>query len=227
MLDARGFARGVLVQPSVYGFDNRCLLNALDRACGRVMGVAVPAPESTPADLYALHERCVRGVRCNVLNSGGLDPTVALGWEPVLRELGWHVAFQVDVETIPDVAWYFGRFTVPVVVDHMGRPQPGYTDPDRPGLRQLIELVRAGRCYVKLSAPYRLSVEPPPWRDVRPLARTLVAANPAACLWGTDWPHPQHAAVSIVDLLAALSDWCPEANTKHEMLCEAPRRLYG
>jgi predicted TIM-barrel fold metal-dependent hydrolase len=72
-LDRNGIARGVLVQPSVYGFDNRCLLDALERADGRLRGIAVPAPDTSAAEMEAMHRFGVRGVRCNLINAGGLS----------------------------------------------------------------------------------------------------------------------------------------------------------
>jgi predicted TIM-barrel fold metal-dependent hydrolase len=80
LLDRCGIERGFLVQPSVYGFDNSCMLDALDRGGGRLLGIAVPAPATTHAQLEALHRRGVRGVRCNLLNAGGLDIATALQW---------------------------------------------------------------------------------------------------------------------------------------------------
>jgi predicted TIM-barrel fold metal-dependent hydrolase len=227
LLDRLGLKYGVLVQPSVYGFDNRCMLDALDRADGRLFGVAVPAPDSTPQQLEALHRRGIRGVRCNLLNRGGLEPETVLGWQPVLRELGCHVSFQLAVETVVLASW-FERFDVPLVVDHMGRPAPGRADPSSPALSGLIDLVRDGACFVKLSAPYRLSAVPPPWPDVTPLARALLEANPSACLWATDWPHTQAQEwLPEDDLLRALVAWCPDARTREIVLRDAPVALLG
>src|SRR4051812_36738399 len=87
MLDQHGIAHGVLVQPSVYGFDNGCLIDALDRANGRLFGIAVPPPDATRADLETLHGHGVRGVRCNLINPGGLDLDVIDGWRDTLRAL--------------------------------------------------------------------------------------------------------------------------------------------
>ena len=228
MLDDHGLARGVLVQPSVYGFDNRCLLEALDRAEGRLLGVAVPAPDTLAGELEAMHRRGVRGVRCNLLNSGGLAPEVAVDWQPVLASLGWHVALQVDVGRIADLRAYLERFSVPVVVDHMGRPRAWHADPAAPGPRQLIDLVGEGACFVKLSAPYRLSKAPPPWPDVTPLARALLDANPASCLWASDWPHSNAAPpVHIADLFEALDSWCPPGDARETLMVRAPQGLFG
>jgi predicted TIM-barrel fold metal-dependent hydrolase len=213
-LDRNGIARGVLVQPSVYGFDNRCLLDGLQRADGRLRGIAVPAPDTTAEELEAMHRSGVRGVRCNLMYPGGLGFDAVSAWQPVLHELGWRVELQIALETVTDLAALIERFEGPIVIDHMGRPTPGQCDPSRPALQQLIALVRAGACYVKLSAPYRLSVEKPPWRDVAPLAQALLAANASKCLWGSDWPHLDTGArVTEPDLFAALTEWCPNGQS--------------
>jgi 2-pyrone-4,6-dicarboxylate lactonase len=224
LLDRRGLNRGVLVQPSVYGFDNSCLLDALDRADGRLLGVAVPAPDSTPGQLEAMHRRGVRGVRCNLLNPAGLDTATVIRWQPVLRELGWHVALHLATLGMSVLHAYLDRFDVPVVIDHMGRPKPGRVDPTSP----LVDLVRAGACFVKLSAPYRLSDAAPPWHDVTPLARALLGANPAACLWATDWPHTDtRAVVREDDVFEALDDWCPEPGSKEILMTQGASTLFG
>jgi predicted TIM-barrel fold metal-dependent hydrolase len=228
MLDRYGLARGVLVQPSVYGFDNRCMLEALDRADGRLIGIAVPDPNSSPGDLEEMHRRGVRGVRCNLLNPGGLSAGAVVAWLPVLRAMDWHVELHVDVEAIGDLKAYVERFGIPVVIDHMGRPPPGEARPDSPGLSRLVDLVREGGCFVKLSAPYRLSTAPPPWPDVGPLAQALLSANPAACLWASDWPHTDTPkAVDPDHLFEALDDWTDDPERRRIIMAEAPAGLYG
>jgi predicted TIM-barrel fold metal-dependent hydrolase len=228
LLDRRGLAHGALIQPSIYGFDNRCLIDALDRAGGRLAGIAVPPPDASPRDLEAMHEHGVRGVRCNLINPGGLSPQVVAGWQPVLRALGWHVEVQVTIGGMPSPAAFAASFGVPIVFDHMGRPWPGRIDLASSSIGELIALVRDDKCYVKLSAPYRLSATAAPWDDVTPLARALVSANPRACLWGSDWPHVDIASpVRPDDVFEALEAWCPDPAVKSIVLTEAPMRLYG
>src|SRR6185436_4722044 len=184
---------------------------------GRLRGIAVPAPDATTQDLEAMHERGVRGIRCNLINPGGLSPATVASWQPALRAMGWHVEFHIAVDQLAGWDGLAQSFDIPVVIDHMGRPTPGLVDPQSPALAQLIDFVRAGRCFVKLSAPYRLSAkrESGPvrhsaerdggWADVTPLARALLEANPSACLWGTDWPHVDTApAVDTSDVIDAL-----------------------
>jgi len=229
LLDRLGVHRGVLVQPSVYGFDNRCMLDALDEAGGRLVGVAVPAPDSRPRDLEALHRAKVRAVRCNPLSGpGGLDVDTVLGWRPVLRELGWHVEVHLAMAEVHDLRTWLARFEVPVVIDHMGRPAPGRTDPDRPENQRLVQAVRDGACRVKLSAPYRYSSDPPPWLDVAPLARAFLESNAAACLWATDWPHTDTPTpVGPRDLMAALDEWCPDAAARRSLMARAGELFPG
>ncbi len=227
MLDRHGLAHGVLVQPSVYGFDHRCLVDALDRAGGRLFGIAVPSPHATRADFDALHRHGVRGVRCNLINPGGLTLDALDNWGDTLRALGWHVEMQVRLADVPASVNHLRNLGVPVVVDHMGRPTPADLDPTGGGAKALIDLVCGGTCYVKLSAAYRASAGGPPWRDVTPLARALVTANAAHCLWGTDWPHTDMpAAVYTDDVVAVLGAWCPDAASR-AVVTNSSARLFA
>jgi predicted TIM-barrel fold metal-dependent hydrolase len=226
MLDRHELAHGVLVQPSVYGDDHRCLIDALNRAGGRLFGIAVPSPDATRADLEALHQHGIRGVRCNLINPGGLAIAAVMSWSDVLRALGWHVEAQVRLAAVPETVKHLRGLGVPVVIDHMGRPAPAELDPESDGAKALIDLVRTGDCYVKLSAPYRASAVGPPWRDVSPLARALVAANPAHCLWGSDWPHTDMpTVVNTNDVVDALAEWCPD-ETSRTLVTSSAARLF-
>jgi len=228
MLDRYGIARGVLVQPSVYGHDHRCLLDALDRAGGRLRGVAVPSPEATTQDLEAMHERGVRGVRCNLINPDGLSPAAVAAWKPALRAMGWHVELHIAVGQLAGWNDLIESFDIPVVVDHMGRPAPDCLDPLSADLAPLIRLVRAGRCVVKLSAPYRVSNEPEPWADVTPLACAFLDANQSACVWGSDWPHVDVTrAVDTRAVIAALDNWRGDRWTRHQITADAAERLFA
>jgi 2-pyrone-4,6-dicarboxylate lactonase len=223
VLDRCGLAYGVLVQPSVYGFDNSCMLDALDVARDRLFGIAVPAPDATPKDLLTMHERGVRGVRCNLIQPGGLAADVIASWSSLMRELRWHVELQLHVDRVEDLRSFVTSFGAPVVIDHMGRPANASVG----GARALIGLIRNGECFVKLSAPYRMSAEDAPWRDVTPLAHALLDAAPAQCVWATDWPHTQFENLNGHALLDALRMWCPDDHTRSAILRDTPLRLFG
>jgi predicted TIM-barrel fold metal-dependent hydrolase len=227
LLDSHGFASGVLVQPSIYRFDNRCMLDALDRADGRLLGIAVPHPDSTTRDLENLHERGVRGVRCNAVNAGGLDVASITEWQPAMRALGWHVELHIALDSTPDPRALVDAFDLPVVIDHIGRPriEDGIA---APSFTRLVDAVRVGACTVKLSAPYRMSHASQPWPDVSPFAHALLEANPAACLWASDWPHVDtDQGVDPAAVFATITEWLPTPALRQTVLSATPQRLFN
>ena len=129
---------------------------------------------------------------------------------------------------------------VPVVLDHFGGARAA-RGPAQPGFADLVELVRCGKAYVKISGAYRASREAPDYPDVAPLAKALIAANPERVVWGTDWPHtnsttPPGREVTDVTPFLAIDDarlmnqlplWAPDAATRQAILVDTPARLYG
>jgi len=228
LMDELGLRRAVLVQPSIYGTDNRALLDALARHPTRFRGVAVVARDASDRELADLHAAGVRGIRANLLNRGGISLDDALALARRFAELGWHLQLQIDVSTFDrfdDVA----SFPVDVVVDHFGY-MPAGRGPDEPGFRRLLRLVESGRCWVKLSAAYRLT----PWRTrgygaVAPLARALIAANPARMLWGSDWPHTdlREDMPDDGELIDLLGTWADDEGVRNGILVRNPATLYG
>lgn len=228
LMQRLGIARAVLVQPSIYGTDNRAMVDALTRFPARFRGVAVVGAGVDEATLDALHASGVRGVRANLLNPGGISLADAAALAPRLAARGWHLQLQIDVSAF-DGFDVLAALPVPLVIDHMGY-MPHGKSPAEPGFRRLLAMVEAGRCYVKLSAPYRLAA----WvRDgygaATALARALVAANPRRLLWGSDWPHTDLARdmPNDGDLLDLLGEWAPEADARHAILVDNPTALYG
>lgn len=222
-----GVDRGVLVQPSVYGTDNRNMLNAMAVAGGRLRGVGVIDASIPEAELERMHAAGVRGVRFNLLFKGGPPMMEAARVAERIARLGWHLQFLIDVGAHPDLDRRFADFPVPVVIDHMGH-MPAGRGTDDPGFRALLRLLDGGRCWVKLSAPYRVSGGGPPYADVVPIARALVERRPDRIVWGTDWPHPAIAGPmpndgALVDLLA---DWVPDDTVRRCILVDNPAVLY-
>ena len=144
-----------------------------------------------------------------------------------VRRFGWHLQFYLNAERNPDVDRALLELPVPIVIDHFGLV-PAEGGVASRGFQTLLRLARSGRCWFKLSAPYRISQQPPGFGDVTPLARALLAAAPDRCVWGTDWPHPNASFMpndgDIVDLL---TDWIPDETLRHRVLVENPSNLYG
>jgi predicted TIM-barrel fold metal-dependent hydrolase len=203
------------------------MVDALARYPARFRGIAVVGAGVGDATLDALHAAGVRGVRANLLNPAGISLADALALAPRLVSRGWHLQLQVDVSAF-DAFDRLAGLSLPLVIDHFGF-MPAAKGPSEPGFLRLLGMVATGRCYVKLSAPYRLA----PWRHeggaaVTALARALVAANPSRLLWGSDWPHTdvRDAMPNDGDLVKVLEDWVPDAAQRRAILVDNPVALY-
>lgn len=228
MHDAVGIARGVLVQTGLYGNDNSFIVDAIKAHPNRLRGIALIGEGVTDKELRHLADNGVRGFRVNRTARTGLAFDVARRLAERTKDLGWHVQFLLDVEDHPDLDTMLGSFATEVVIDHMGRP-----DPDKglnaPGFQALIRLLKSGRGWAKLSAPYRTSREAPPYNDLTPFAHALVAAAPDRLVWGSDWPHVLLEATmpNDGDLVDQLGVWVPDEKTRNRILVENAEKLYG
>jgi 2-pyrone-4,6-dicarboxylate lactonase len=97
----------------------------------------------------------------------------------------------------------------------------------KPAFRRLLELMRDTRFRVKVSGSERISRKASPWPDAVPFARKLVAEFGDRCFWGSDWPHPNLAAIPddgvLVDLLAEIA---PSERQRQALLVDNPRAFY-
>jgi len=233
MLDTLGVERAVLVQPSVYGTDNRAMLDALAAAATTMRAVAVVDESIEDEALERLHAAGVRGVRCNVVDVQPQDrgrlpieQLTRLGRR--IKRFGWHIELLAHADEFPDMDRAFADFPVDLVLGHLGYMPTG-KGLDAPGFKAMMRLMRDGRCWVKLTGPYRISASALPYPDVTAFAHALIDASPERVVWGTDWPHvmikgamPNDGA--LADLLA---DWIPDAATRKRVLVDNPARLYG
>jgi predicted TIM-barrel fold metal-dependent hydrolase len=227
--DRLGFARGVIVQGSVYGTDNGAMLAALRAANGRYRGIAVidaATPERTLDELAAAG---VRGVRVNVLYGGGVGFAVGRAIEARVKARGWHIQLLIDIAQ-PAVDWeWLDRASVPLVFDHFGHFD-ARLGPGSRGFQKMLALVRDGRAWVKITGPTRISALPAPEHaDVRPLAEALVEAAPERLVWGSDWPHVAlwGRMPDDGDLVDDLARWGLDEGTRRRVLVDNPARLYA
>jgi predicted TIM-barrel fold metal-dependent hydrolase len=228
MLDATGMTRGVLVQVSVHGTDNRLLFAALERHPKRLRGIAV-MPLGLPEREYAAaKDRGVVGLRLNVLYGGGIGFAAMADYAALAKEMGWHLQFLIDVHSLAALAKSISELPVPFAVDHMGHFAVAEVPLQHPDFQTLVSLVRDGG-WVKLSGAYRLSALEPPYADTVPYAQALLDAAPDRCVWGSDWPHVAHwkTMMGVHDLLDTLALWAPGREAQQAVLVDNPARLYG
>jgi predicted TIM-barrel fold metal-dependent hydrolase len=183
-------------------------------------------------------------VRINLATEGVSDP--AIGRQRFqtaverLKRRAWHVQMFTTLPMIAAIKDLVAASPVPVVFDHFGGAV-AERGPQQPGFPELVELVRSGKAYVKISGVYRCSTLAPDYADAVPLAQALIAANPERILWGTDWPHPNsdpspgRKATEVTPLLDIddgrvmnlLAVWAPDAATRRRILVTNPGRLFA
>ena len=244
LLSALRLERVVIVQPSVYGTDNSCTLDGMRELGDRARGVAVIDDKTTDAELDAMAKAGIRGIRLNLATAGINDPAVARqrfdNAVARARPRGWHIQFNTQPTVIEALGQQLLASPVPLVIDHFGGATAA-RGVGQPGFAALVNLVKSGKAYVKVSGSADSVSTQTDLADVAPLARALVAANPQRILWGTNWPHPGSAPVpgrKPTDLappmdtddgkvLNLLPLWVPDAATRRLILAENPARLYG
>jgi 2-pyrone-4,6-dicarboxylate lactonase len=232
-LDAIGVDRAVLVQPSVYGTDNRALLGVLERAAMPLRAVVVVHPDVPVSELESMHRLGVRGVRINIVDVADKRADLPMNLLRQLADriapLGWHLELLAHVQDYPDLTLQISQLNIPVVFGHFGYMHCRY-GVSNPGFLALLELLRAGKAWVKMTGPYRISNQTaPPYDDLTACVDAVVAANPEQLLWGSDWPHVmvKHAMPNDADLLNLLKDWVPDTKIRQQILVSNPARLYG
>ena len=245
MLDAIHIDRVVVVHPSVYGTDNRCMMDAGRQLGKRARGVAVIDAKTPDSDLDEMARVGVRGIRLNLTQAGVSDPAAALpGFHAAVERAkarNWFVQLNTSLNVIDALHEQLQASPVPIVIDHFGGAQAS-GGVAQPGFSSLVNLVKSGTAYIKLSAAAdQISTKAPDYPDVVPLAKALVAANSQRVLWGTDWPHPDSRRLpnrkntDIAPLLQTddglvlnlLPVWVPDAATRRSILVDNPARLFG
>lgn len=227
---ALGLQRVVLVQPTGYGFDNRCMLDALPQFGAAARGICIVPPETTDAELQRLHAAGVRGLRYMMIVGGG-GP---LQWDSLeamaarITPLGWHINLQLDGRDLPKYKSLIDRVPCNLVIDHIGKflePVP----PEHESFKALLAVLDRPDRWVKLSAPYETSKSGPPhYEDVAVLARALLRAHPDRCLWASNWPYPnRNPAPPTEAMLDLLTEWASDEKLREAVLVRNPERLYA
>ena len=229
-----GIDRVVFTQPSVYGTDNSAVLDGMaalnaerpDRArC--VVAITMNMSED---ELARLDASGVRGVRLNTDNKGGMP--IELGQISDLASriapFGWHIEFLFPGKDILDLMPTFAALKVPMSIGHFAY-QPASAGIGAPGFRALLELMRRGNTWMKISGANRVSAtDLPPYDDVKPMAQALVEAAPERIMWGTDWPHPNKyvANPNDGDLVDAFGEWIADHQLRRKIMVETPAKFY-
>jgi len=234
LLRMLGIDRAVLVQPSVYGTDNRAMLAALKAYPKQFRGVAVISNDPTELsdrNLEELHLAGVRGIRCNIVDvadkSAGLPIQMLKALAQRIQPLGWHLELLMHVNEYPDLAKVFANFPVNLVFGHFGYSHAKYGIANT-GFEGLLELMRNGQAWVKMTGPYRICDGNLPYAEMRPFNDAVINANPKRLIWGSDWPHVmvKKQMPHDADLCELLGAWVGDESLRKTILVDNPCILY-
>jgi 2-pyrone-4,6-dicarboxylate lactonase len=227
--DHLGFARNVIVQASCHGTNNAATLNGIAKSNGKARGVAVVDPAISEADLSALHEGGIRGVRFNFLKRL-VDDAPKDKFIEVAKRLpaGWHIVIYFEADILEELRPFMDAIPVPIVVDHMGRPDvtQGPNGADMKAFRRLLD--SREDIWFKATCPDRLDPTGDPWNAFADAVAPLVSDYQDRVIWGTDWPHPNMESNipddgHLVDMIPRIA---PTAVLQKKLLVTNPMRLY-
>jgi predicted TIM-barrel fold metal-dependent hydrolase len=229
-----GIDRVVFTQPSIYGVDNSAILDGMAALNAKTPNrarcvVAIPL-DISEKEIAALDAKGARGVRLNTDNKGGMPmdmkdiPELAARIAP----FGWHIEFLFPGSDIIELMPVFTALKVPMSIGHFAY-QPATAGVGAPGFKALLELMRRGNTWMKISGANRVSAtDLPPYDDVKPMAQALIAAAPERIMWGTDWPHPNKYVVNPNDgdLVDAFGDWVSDEAMRRKIIIDTPAAFY-
>jgi predicted TIM-barrel fold metal-dependent hydrolase len=232
-----GFVRYVFVQPSAYGFDNSCMLDAMRELDPAVRRGIIDLDESKTSDkeLAELNTLGVRGIRVNVSPVRKPEAGLADSMKPriarlakISKEIGWHLDFLAPGWLVSELMPVLRELSIEFTVAHMGL-FPAKDGSAQRGFQEFLKLVADGskRCWVKLTGIYRFSTAPG-FADVKPIAQALMQTAPDQLIWGSDFPHLSfHDRVGTIKLYNMLGEWAPAAALRKRILVDNPARLFG
>ena len=229
-----GIERVVFTQPSVYGTDNSAILDAMAalnaETPNRARSVVAISLSFKDDELAALDAAGVRGVRLNTDNKGGMPITMNEIPDLAARiaPFGWHIEFLFPGKDIVELMPVFIALKVPMSIGHFAY-QPATAGVEAAEFQALLELMRRGNTWIKISGANRVSeTDLPPYDDVKPMAHALIDAAPERIMWGTDWPHPNKyvANPNDGDLVDAFGDWVTDQTMRRKIMADTPAAFY-
>ena len=226
-----GIQRGVIVQPTTYGADHQATLDGIAAAGANYRGCANAAvfQSADNATLAKLHAGGIRGARFSRQSLGiALSPRDFARATARIRELGWYAKVQPETAGFAEQAAQYEALDVPVLIDHMGRPNAA-AGRDDPSVKKVLELLSKGNFWVMLSLAEKISKTGPPWDDVIPIMRALIEAAPDRVVWASDWPHPVSTSQppNEADLVELLYRATHDDAERRRILVDNPAKLFG
>lgn len=226
--DHLGIERAVIVHASCHGSYMEATLDAIAWSNGKYRGTSIVEPDITDAQLQKYHEGGIRAVRFNFVKhlESVPEPAEVRRMAERIKAMGWHLVVHLDAEDIVELAPLLLGLPIPFVIDHMARVKAA-EGLDQPAFKQLLDLMKEEKAWVKVTGPERISTQGPPFTDAIPFAQALIKAAPDRVLWGTDFPHPNVRHMPndghLVNLLGMMA---PDPQTLKTIVVDNPTKLY-
>lgn len=222
-----GITRSVIVQPSVYGADNRTTM-AVCKTDDNMRAVIVVDENISDKELKKYADEGAVGCRVNLLFSSGVVSNSLIHFAHRISDYGMHLQVLADISQFDDFDALVTQCPLPVVFDHMGHMPASYGY-NHKTYQKFLSYLSDGRLWVKLSGAYRISKAMNcQYDDVADFVEALVHANSDHLVWGTDWPHPQinGPMPNDTDLLNQFFDWVPNTANQQKIFADNPAKLY-
>ncbi|NOX16055.1 MAG: amidohydrolase family protein [Epsilonproteobacteria bacterium] len=228
LLQTNGISRAVIVQPSVYDYDNSAILDALRAKPQQLRAIVVIDDKHDIKELKQWQEWGVRGVRVNLLFNSSVNSSSIQKLVKLIKPLGWHLQLLINISDYKNLYEDFKNIGVDIVFDHMGHfdIEKGVK---QKGFQDMLRLLRENLAWVKLSGAYRVSNMPyPPYSDVIPFAKKIIEANQERVIWASDWPHPSVSLPTpqYEELIDLVEKYTKDEKIIKKIMVENPVKLY-
>ncbi|KAH0337536.1 amidohydrolase, partial [Aureobasidium melanogenum] len=230
----------VLVQPSIYGNDNSCLLDAL-KEIGPTHGRGVVAfdPDDIASDtLQKWHRLGVRGVRLNFkstnepFNPDAVKQTLRK-YAAIVKPLDWVIELFIDLEQLRFITDIMPELGVKFCIAHFGAPDmkrwTSYPSDasDVPGMQHLTTLLaQADNLWVKISAHYRFDLSIDNMAGTEAITKLLLNTARDKMIFASDWPHTRFEGLDVKPFVSRCLDWTEKFEAKDLVFRDNARRLW-
>jgi D-galactarolactone isomerase len=230
-MDWIGIDRVIVTQGNAHQFDNSNLVACLKAFGDIAHGIASVDARTSAAELDALANAGVVGLRVMDLPGGaaGLDKLQEI--DAIAQSRGWMVAVQFDGSYILDHEAKLSKIRSRWVLDHHGKFFCGVT-PDSPQVAVAKRLIDGGNCWFKFAGAYESSkTGAPDFADVGEVARSIAMHAPERIVWGSNWPHNLARTQADYPDDAQLTDtvlgWLADDAARKRALVDNPEELFG
>jgi predicted TIM-barrel fold metal-dependent hydrolase len=223
-----GTTRGVVVQPSLFGTDNRPTIEGMTTLGKNFRAVAVVNTSVTDAELKKMHDAGVRGIRFNLVQVGATSLEMLEPLSQRVDAMGWHCQVHMNADKIVAASDTFLKIRGKLVFDHLAHC--GQQGVDGEAFKLMRRMLDQGNTWVKLSGLYMdTKAGPPTYSDTVAVAQAFAKAAPNRCVWGSDWPHPTMKPDAKPDdalLFDMLAVCVPDEAARKRVLVDNPAELY-